>query len=206
MVYWGRTKGTAADCGPSPLGTHEHSRVLFLILGSGLPLLNRVGAEFIGATRKERPCFAAERGLDRFGHTSFRHRKGTALFCCRMRPRPLWAHMLHLPFDWRADARTTTAHANGSTLPGSALMHLPGAPLTPRRHLSASSGCHRPEKLGSRSEELLATELLAPTSGRTAVRRCVCVRNASYTDPGGYAAGAVVATAPRRVRHLSESP
>ena len=114
--------------------------------------------------------------------------------------------LLHLPSDWRADARTTTAHANGSTLPGSALMHLPGAPLTPRRHLSASSGCHRPEKLGSRSEELLATELLAPTSGRTAVRRCVCVQNASYPDPGGYAAGAVVATAPRRVRHLSDSP
>ena len=34
------------------------------------PPLNRVGAEFIGATRKERPCFAAERGLDRLGHTS----------------------------------------------------------------------------------------------------------------------------------------
>ena len=31
------------------------------------PALNRVGAEFIGATRKERPCFAAERGLDRLG-------------------------------------------------------------------------------------------------------------------------------------------
>ena len=58
------------------------------------PPLNRVGAEFIGATRKERPCFAAERGLDRLGHTSlrmvyWRHTKGTALFCCRTRPRPL---------------------------------------------------------------------------------------------------------------------
>ena len=61
------------------------------------PPLNRVGAEFIGVTRKERPCFAAERGLDRLGHGSLRmlywgHTKGTALFCCRMRPRPLWAH------------------------------------------------------------------------------------------------------------------
>ena len=85
------------NAAPTPLGTHEHSRVHFLILGSGLPPLNRVGAEFIGATRKERPCFAAERGLHRLGHTSPRvvywgHTKGTALFCCRMRPRPLWAH------------------------------------------------------------------------------------------------------------------
>ena len=61
------------------------------------PPLNRVGAEFIGATRKERPCFAAERGLDRLGHTTlrmvyWRHTKGTALFCCRVRPRPAWAH------------------------------------------------------------------------------------------------------------------
>ena len=85
------------NAAPTPLGTHEHSRVHFLILGSGLLLRNRAGAEFIGATRKERPCFAAERGLDRLGHTSPRvvywgHTKGTALFCCRMRPRPLWAH------------------------------------------------------------------------------------------------------------------
>ena len=85
------------NAAPTPLGTHEHSRVHFLILRFGLPLLNGVGAEFIGATRKERPCFAAERGLDRLGHTSlrmvyWRHTKGTALFCCRMRPRPLWAH------------------------------------------------------------------------------------------------------------------
>ena len=61
------------------------------------PLLNRVEAEFSGVTRKERPCFAAECGLDRLGHTSLRmvywgHTKRTALFCCRMRPRPLWAH------------------------------------------------------------------------------------------------------------------
>ena len=50
-------------------------------------LLNRVEAEFSGATRKERPCFAAECGLDRLGHTSLRmvywgHTKRTALFCC----------------------------------------------------------------------------------------------------------------------------
>ena len=103
MVYWGRTKGTAADCGLTPLGTHEHLRVHFLILGSGLPLLNRVGAEFIGATRKERPCFAAERDLNRLGHTSFRHRKGTALFCCRMRPRPLGhTRALECPFSDQA--------------------------------------------------------------------------------------------------------
>ena len=85
------------NAAPTPLSTHEHSRVHFPILRSGLPLINRVGAEFIGVTRKERPCFAAERGLDRLGHTSLRmvywgHTKGTALFCCRMRPRPLWAH------------------------------------------------------------------------------------------------------------------
>ena len=85
------------NAAPTPLGTHEHSRVHFLILRPGLPLLNRVGAEFIGLTRKERSCFAAERGLDRLGHASLRvvywgHTKGTALFCCRMRPRPLWAH------------------------------------------------------------------------------------------------------------------
>ena len=75
------------NAAPTPLGTQEHSRVHFLILRPGLPLLNGVGAEFIGATRKERPCFAAERGLDRLGHTSlrmvyWRHTKGTALFCC----------------------------------------------------------------------------------------------------------------------------
>ena len=127
------------NAAPTPLGTHEHSRVRFSILTPGQgpqpgspvgirksrpdfatsnsfrkmcillwaggrsrggpfpkmwPPLNRVGAEFIGATRKERPCFAAERGLDRLGHTSlrmvyWRHTKGTALFCCRTRPRPL---------------------------------------------------------------------------------------------------------------------
>ena len=97
MVYWGHTKGTALFCCRMQPRTHEHSRVHFLILRSGLPLLNGVGAEFIGVTRKERPCFAAERGLDRLGPTSLRmvywgHTKGTAPFCCRMRPRPPWAH------------------------------------------------------------------------------------------------------------------
>ena len=81
----------------TPLGTHEHWRVHFLILRPGLPLLNGVGAEFIGVARKERRCFAAERGLDRLGHASLRmvywgHTKGTALFCCRTRPQSLWAH------------------------------------------------------------------------------------------------------------------
>ena len=60
------------NAAPTPLGTHEHSRVHFPILRSGLPLLNRVGAEFIGVTRKEQPCFAAERGLDRLGHAGLR--------------------------------------------------------------------------------------------------------------------------------------
>ena len=43
----------------------------FLILKSRLRLLNRVGAGFIGVTRKERLC-SAESGLDRLGHTSLR--------------------------------------------------------------------------------------------------------------------------------------
>ena len=86
------------NAAPTPLGTHEHSRVHFLILRPGLPLLNGVGAEVIGVARKERRCFAAERrGLDRLGHASLRivywgHTKGTALFCCRTRPQWLWAH------------------------------------------------------------------------------------------------------------------
>ena len=84
------------NAAPTPLGTHEHSRVHFLILRPGLPLLNGVGAEFIGVARKERRCFAAERGLDRLGHASLRmvywgHTKGTALFCCRTRPQSLLA-------------------------------------------------------------------------------------------------------------------
>ena len=46
---------------PTPLGTHEHSRVHFSIL--------RFRTPFRAATRKERPCFAAECGPDPFGHT-----------------------------------------------------------------------------------------------------------------------------------------
>ena len=45
----------------TPLGTHEHSRVHFSIL--------RLRTQFRAATRKERPCFAAECGFGRLGHT-----------------------------------------------------------------------------------------------------------------------------------------
>ena len=105
MVYWRHTKGTALFCcrtRPRPAWAHTSTRGSIFKTGisgvSSVPKMwpppNRVGAEFIGATRKERPCFAAERGLDRLGHTSlrtvyWRHTKGTALFCCRTRPRPL---------------------------------------------------------------------------------------------------------------------
>ena len=76
------------NAAPTPLGTHEHSRVHFLILRSGLPLLNRVGTEFIGATRKERPCFVAERGL---------HRRCFAAECA---PDPFWhTRALEGPFS-----------------------------------------------------------------------------------------------------------
>ena len=68
---------------------------------------------FIGGTRKERRCFAAERGPDPFEHTRalegpffdpnlpgkdlspsvyWSHTKRSALFCCRRWPRPPWAH------------------------------------------------------------------------------------------------------------------
>ena len=86
------------NAAPTPLGTHEHSRVHFLILRSGLPLLNRVGTKFIGVTQKKNGLVLLRNvAFDRLGHRSLRmvywgHTKGTALFCCRMRPRPLWAH------------------------------------------------------------------------------------------------------------------
>ena len=54
-------------------------------------------ADFRAATRKERLCFAAECGLGRLGHRGTPdglkqpHEKN-GLFCCRMSPRPLWAH------------------------------------------------------------------------------------------------------------------
>ena len=82
------------NAAPTPLGTHEHSRVHFLIF----VLEAQGGAEFIGVARKERPCFAAERGLDCLGHTSLRivywgHTKETAPFCCRMQaPTSLGTH------------------------------------------------------------------------------------------------------------------
>ena len=46
---------------PTPLGTHEHSRVHFSIL--------RLRTQFRTATRKGRPCSPAECGLARLGHT-----------------------------------------------------------------------------------------------------------------------------------------
>ena len=82
------------NAAPTPLSTHEHSRVRFSILtpGQGLQpyrllephekngpvLLQNVASTalgtqasgwFIGGTRKERRCFAAERGPDPFEHT-----------------------------------------------------------------------------------------------------------------------------------------
>ena len=53
---------------PTPLGTHEHSRVHFLIRAPRDGIYS-LGKRFKAATRKERPCFAAECGLDRRGHT-----------------------------------------------------------------------------------------------------------------------------------------
>ena len=81
----------AAECGPDPF---EHTRALEGPFFDPNPRARTSALAFIGATRKDRPCFAAERGLDRLGHTSlrmvyWRHTKGTALFCCRTRPRPL---------------------------------------------------------------------------------------------------------------------
>ena len=53
---------------PTALGTHEHSRVHFLIRAPR-DRVQSLGRRFRAATRKERPCFAAECGLDRRGHT-----------------------------------------------------------------------------------------------------------------------------------------
>ena len=57
----------------------------------------RRSRRFTASTHKERPCFAAECGPDRFGHTETpdgleQTHTRTALFCCRMWSRPLWAH------------------------------------------------------------------------------------------------------------------
>ena len=82
------------NAAPTPLSTHEHSRVRFSILTpgqgpqpqrllephekNGPVLLQNVASTalgtqasgwFIGGTRKERRCFAAECGPDPFGHT-----------------------------------------------------------------------------------------------------------------------------------------
>ena len=43
----------------TPLGTHEHSRVHFLIRAPRDGVYS-LGKQFKAATRKERPCFAAE--------------------------------------------------------------------------------------------------------------------------------------------------
>ena len=54
-------------------------------------------ADFRAATRKERPCFAAECGLGRLGHTGTPdgleqpHEKNGPVWL-RMWPRPFWAH------------------------------------------------------------------------------------------------------------------
>ena len=78
----------AAECSPDPFG---HTQAL-----EGPFSDPRIRAP---STKSSwgRPCFAAERGLHRLGHRSLRmvywgHTKGMALFCCRMRPRPLGAH------------------------------------------------------------------------------------------------------------------
>ena len=94
MVYWRRTKGTALFCCRTRPRLFEHTRALEGPFFDPNPRARTSALAFIGATRKDRPCFAAERGLDRLGHTSlrmvyWRHTKGTALFCCRTRPRPL---------------------------------------------------------------------------------------------------------------------
>ena len=80
----------AAERGPDPF---EHTRALEGPFFDPNPRARTSALAFIEATRKDRPCFAAERGLDRLGHASlrmvyWRHTKGTALFCCRTRPRP----------------------------------------------------------------------------------------------------------------------
>ena len=75
---------------PTPLGTHEHSRVHFPIL--------RLRTQFKAATRKERPCFAAERGLDRRGHTwtleavEQPHEKNGPVLLQNVAPTPLGTH------------------------------------------------------------------------------------------------------------------
>ena len=70
----------------TPLGTHEHSRVHFSIL------------QLRAATRKERPCFAAECGLGRLGHTRTLealeqpHEKNGLVLLQNVAPTPLGTH------------------------------------------------------------------------------------------------------------------
>ena len=71
------------NAAPTPLGTHEHSRVHFLILRPGLPLLNGVGTEFIGVARKERRCF----GVPPINHPEACVPEAVeATFCSKTRP------------------------------------------------------------------------------------------------------------------------
>ena len=75
---------------PTPLGTHEHSRVNFSIL--------RLRTQFRAATRKERPCFAAECGFGRLGHTGTLealeqpHEKNGPVLLQNVAPTPLGTH------------------------------------------------------------------------------------------------------------------
>ena len=75
---------------PTPLGTHDHSRVHSSIL--------RFRTQFRAATRKERPCFAAEHGLDRRGHTwtlealEQPHEKNGPVLLQNVAPTPLGTH------------------------------------------------------------------------------------------------------------------
>ena len=74
----------------TPLGTHEHSRVHFSIL--------RLRTQLRAATRKERPCFAAECGLGRLGHTRTLealeqpHEKNGPVLLQNVAPTPLGTH------------------------------------------------------------------------------------------------------------------
>ena len=75
---------------PTPLGTHEHSRVHFSIL--------RLRTQFTAATRKERPYFAAECGFGRPWHTGTLealeqpHEKNGPVLLQNVAPTPLGTH------------------------------------------------------------------------------------------------------------------
>ena len=82
---------------PTPVGTHEHSRVHFLIRAPRDGVYS-LGKRFKAATRKERPCFAAECGLDRRGHTGTpdgleqAHEKNGPVLLQNVAPTPLGTH------------------------------------------------------------------------------------------------------------------